>query len=127
MIKPHHHGNLRETLIAAGLTLLREHGAEGLSIRKVAAHVGVSHAAPAHHFANLSALRTAVVTAGYREFTRTMLAEIALAEIALAEQGRAVIPPRDRILAALRGYLSFAVRNRALFQMMFGGANAQRR
>lgn len=116
MSKPHHHGNLRETLITAGLTLLREKGVEGLSIRKVAAFAGVSHAAPAHHFANLSDLRTAVISAGYFDFTDMMQHEIAQ-----AEQG-GTVTPRDRILAALRGYAAFAARNPALFQMMFGGS-----
>lgn len=118
MTKPHHHGNLRETLISAGLTLLRETGADGLSIRKVAAMAGVSHAAPAHHFASLADLRTAVMATGHREFASMMLDEIAM-----AEQGRASLPPRLRILAALRGYVAFAARNPALFQMMFGGAS----
>lgn len=116
MAKPHHHGNLRETLITAGLTLLRENGAGGLSIRKVAVLAGVSHAAPAHHFASLSDLRTAVIAAGYRDFGDMMLREIAQ-----AEQGRST-PPRTRILAAMRGYAAFAAHNPALFQMMFGGA-----
>lgn len=117
MSKPHHHGNLRETLIEAGLTLLRENGVDGLSIRKVAALAGVSHAAPAHHFASLSDLRTAVIAAGYRDFGDMMLHEIAQ-----AEQGMDSIAPRARILAAMRGYVAFAALNPALFQMMFGGA-----
>lgn len=117
MVKSHHHGNLRQTLIEAGLTLLRDFGADGLSIRKVAAHAGVSHAAPAHHFASLSDLRTAVMAAGHREFAKSMLDKIA--EV---DQGRVAPSPRARILAALHGYVGFAARNPALFQMMFGGA-----
>jgi AcrR family transcriptional regulator len=117
MAKPHHHGNLRETLINAGLTLLHKNGPDGLSIRKVAALAGVSHAAPAHHFASLTDLRTAVIATGYRTFADTMLHEIAR-----VEKGQVAAPPRARILAAYRGYTAFASDSPALFQMMFGGA-----
>lgn len=114
MSKNHHHGNLRQTLIEAGLTLLRQSGAAGLSIRKVAALAGVSHAAPAHHFANLMDLRTAVLAAGHHAFAASMQGEIDLLDRP---------DPRQRILAALRGYVAFAADNPALFQMMFGGAS----
>jgi AcrR family transcriptional regulator len=117
MAKQHHHGNLRETLINAGLALLQQNGVDGLSIRKVAALAGVSHAAPAHHFATLTDLRTAVIATGYRTFADRMLSEIAQ-----IEPNDALAPPRDRILAAFRGYAAFAADNPALFQMMFGGA-----
>lgn len=117
MNKPHHHGNLRQTLIDAGLTLLRDFGADGLSIRKVAALAGVSHAAPAHHFASLTDLRTAVMAAGHREFAKAMRDRLKQ-----VDQGRVPPSPRARILAALHGYVAFAARNPALFQMMFGGA-----
>jgi AcrR family transcriptional regulator len=109
--RPHHHGNLRAALIAAGLDLVREGGPGALSIRKVAARAGVSHAAPAHHFANLAALRTAVAAAAHREFTATM-------EAAIAEA-----PPDDpqaAIVAAGIGYLRFARANPGLFHVMFG-------
>lgn len=50
--KPYHHGNLEETLIEAGLTLVDQNGLENLSLRRAAAACGVSHAAPYKHFAD---------------------------------------------------------------------------
>jgi len=109
--KPHHHGNLRAALIEAGLALLQTGGPETLSIRKLAAKAGVSHAAPAHHFANLTALHSALMAEGYKMFADSMRAEIS----------NASDDPRERILAAGRGYLSFAQNNEGLFNLIFGG------
>jgi len=111
--RPHHHGDLRAALITAGVELVRDGGPDALSIRKVAALAGVSHAAPAHHFRSLADLRMAVIAQGYRDFTHAMEDEIA----------RAPTTPRDHILAAGRGYLTFALSNPGLFHLMFGGAN----
>ena len=112
--KPHHHGNLRAALIEAGTKLLAEGGPDALSIRKAAALVGVSHAAPAHHFTTLVEFRSAVLQEGFRQFTETMEAEI-------RQTGGT---PHQDLLAGARGYLRFALNNPSMFQMMFGGAEA---
>ena len=56
----YHHGNLRQSLLASSLQLLREGGVEALSLRKLAELSGVSRAAPYHHFADKQALLAAV-------------------------------------------------------------------
>ena len=109
---PYHKGNLREALIEAGIELVREGGPEALTIRGVAAQVGVSHAAPKHHFASLEALRTAVAIEGHRRFTAEM-------ETAIAEAGPG---PRAALVAAGIGYIRFARSHPGLFQVMFSGA-----
>ncbi len=109
--KPHHHGNLRAALVEAGLELLQLGGPETLSIRKLAMKAGVSHAAPAHHFANMTALHSALMTEGYKIFAASMRSEIL----------KSPRDPRERILAAGRGYLIFAQNNEGLFNLMFGG------
>lgn len=48
--KPYHHGDLRNSLIEAGIELINEEGAKGFSLRKVSALCGVSQAAPYSHF-----------------------------------------------------------------------------
>jgi len=50
--KSYHHGNLRNSLIEAGIELINQEGAKQLSLRKVAALCGVSQAAPYSHFQN---------------------------------------------------------------------------
>ena len=56
----YHHGNLREALLQASLTILDNEGIESVGIRQVAKLVGVAHSAPANHFKNKSALLTAL-------------------------------------------------------------------
>ena len=53
-----HHGNLREALLQASLSLLDSGGPEGVTIRAVARETGVSHAAPVNHFKDREALLT---------------------------------------------------------------------
>lgn len=105
----HHHGNLREALISAGMKLLEEGGAEALTLRKCAAKAGVSHAAPAHHFNGLISLKAAIVARCYRLFSDSML----------AHKRSAAATPRAQLLAICEGYLAFTRARAPLFQIMF--------
>ena len=58
--------SLKETLIQAGLELLRNESLESLSLRKVARAAGVSHAAAYRHFENKDDLFAAIAEEGYR-------------------------------------------------------------
>lgn len=58
--KSYHHGNLRGELLAAAMDILDENGVEAVTVREVARRVGVTHAAPANHFADRRALLTAL-------------------------------------------------------------------
>jgi AcrR family transcriptional regulator len=100
---------LRDMLIASGLALLEEGGIQGLTLRKCAARAGVSHAAPAHHFAGLPGLLTAMAGRAFALFHQAMEAEIARAEAA----------PRARLQATCAGYLTFAAQHAGLFHLMF--------
>lgn len=105
--KPHHHGNLRQALIDAGMNLLAE--GQDLTLRAAAARAGVSHAAPAHHFDGLSGLLTAIATQAFEDFSVRML------------RARDAAPPdaKARLLAICSGYLDFARENARLFELMF--------
>lgn len=107
--KTYHHGNLRNALLAAALALVEESGLEGLSLRKVAARVGVSHAAPEHHFPTMRHLMNAMATAGFEMFTRAMA----------VERAQASQEPIEQMRAAARGYLAYARRHPGLFRLMF--------
>ena len=61
----HYQGDLRRALIDAAAAILDEVGADVLSLREVARRIGVSHAAPAHHFGDKAGLLTAIATQGF--------------------------------------------------------------
>jgi AcrR family transcriptional regulator len=107
--KNYHHGDLRQALLEAGLAMLEEVGLEGISLRKIAARVGVSHAAPEHHFPTLKHLLNAMAGEGFRLFESAMRREMAASEPSPAPQMR----------AAFTGYLAFATTHPHLFRLMF--------
>lgn len=69
----YHHGDLKECLIRAGLKLLAEDGAEGFSLRKVAAMCNVSHSAPYKHFKNKDELLKAISMFVENKFEESMM------------------------------------------------------
>ena len=106
--KPYHHGNLRETLLAAADTVLAERGAQGLTLRDVAKAAGVSHAAPYHHFASLNDLLAAVAERAFGVLAHAL-------EQAAAEPNTA-----ERMLKINDAYVACALARPAQFRLMFG-------
>jgi AcrR family transcriptional regulator len=105
----YHHGALRMALLDAALGLLEADGLDQLSLRKVATKVGVSHAAPAHHFPSLRHLLTALATIGFQRFDASMRSARMLASA----------DPATQMRAAEAGYLAFSKESPALFRLMF--------
>ena len=62
---PYHHGNLRRALIDAAVETIASDGVAALNLRDLARRLGVSHAAPTHHFGDRTGLLTAVAVEGY--------------------------------------------------------------
>jgi AcrR family transcriptional regulator len=54
--RAYHHGDLRVALLAAARRILEQEGLAALSLRSTARAVGVSPAAPYHHFVDKDAL-----------------------------------------------------------------------
>lgn len=106
--KKYHHGDLKPALVQAGLEIIEESGLEGLSLRAIAARVGVSHTAPKNHFDGLNALLAAIAAEGFRQHADAMRQGVEG-----TAQGRA------RLEAAATGYVTFAQENPALFRLMF--------
>ncbi|MEQ8276032.1 MAG: TetR/AcrR family transcriptional regulator [Deltaproteobacteria bacterium] len=106
--KPYHHGNLREALIDGAIAIIQEQDIAAVSLRKVARQIGVTNAAPYHHFANKTALLSAVAAEGFR---------------VLVERGTAAIEaeasPRAQLNALGMTYLSVAIEHPAHYQVMF--------
>ncbi len=61
----YHHGDLRNSLIAAAEVLLVQKGLTELSLREVAKAAGVSNAAPYRHFRDKTALIEALAEGGF--------------------------------------------------------------
>ncbi len=106
--KSYHHGDLKNALLRAGIELLEAEGLAGLSLRSLAAKVGVSHTAPKNHFGSLRGLLTAIATEGFIRHAAFMQAGV-----------KAATGPKDRLMAAMQGYVRFARAHPHLFGLMF--------
>src|SRR6201999_3308799 len=71
---PYHHGALRDALLQAAERVLERDGLAGLTLRAVAREAGVSHAAPTHHFGDLTGLVSELAAIGFRQFNAAMAA-----------------------------------------------------
>ena len=105
----YHHGDLREALIAETMVMLGETGAEGLSLRRLAARLGVSHNAPYMHFPNREALLAAVAEQGFKDFSAHITS---------------VKSPPDadwttRFIHACQAYVRFGLKHPELLELMF--------
>jgi AcrR family transcriptional regulator len=111
MKKPYHHGNLRAALLEAARARLAEGAEATLSLRDLAARVGVSVNATYRHFDSKEALLMELAAEGFDALRAGMLG--AVAKLGTAE-------PIERLHAAGEAYVHFAHQDRALFQLMFG-------
>jgi len=106
--KSYHHGDLRAALIEAALELIREVGAEGLTLREVARRSHVSHTAPYRHFRDKEDLTAAIAEEGFGILERQM-----------AKAAEAKGAAKKRLLLGGRAYVSFALRRPEHFRVMF--------
>jgi AcrR family transcriptional regulator len=106
--RSYHHGNLKASLIEAGLAALAHTEADELSLRQLAKDVGVSANAAYRHFEDKDALLSAMATEGFRRFT-------------LAQRGAVAGLPdaEERLKASGRAYVAFAQAHPALYRLMF--------
>lgn len=106
--RAYHHGDLKAALVRAGIEILENEGLGALTLRAIAARVGVSHTAPKNHFGSLRGLLTAIATEGFRRHALFMQAGVN----DLSER-------KARLHAAMEGYVRFARDHPALFALMF--------
>jgi AcrR family transcriptional regulator len=104
----YHHGDLRAALITAAAAEIERIGHENLSLRELAASLGVSRAAPYRHFADRHTLLAALATEGFDRLTAVY-----------REASKTGKNPRIRLAASGRAYLAFAVERPQLFRLMF--------
>lgn len=110
--KTYHHGDLRNALIAAGLEVLAEQGAEALNLREVARRAGVSHAAPYRHFADKTALIEAIAEDGFHR----LWAALERANTRPAKN------TSQKLIALGLAYVRFALEHADHFRVMFSSA-----
>lgn len=101
-------GNLRDQLIRSGKAMLKEVSLADLSLRGIAASVGVSQVAPKHHFGNKEGLLAAIAASGFRDLTEFRFARL-----------RPQMNAEQRLRSLLTSYVQFGVANPALFHLMF--------
>lgn len=112
--KQYHHGDLKASLIEAANTILLRDGADALSLRAIAAEVGVSHMAPYAHFKNKKELIKSIAEAGFVKMADTMEA------VANDLKTKKSLSPGELVLAYGASYLEFATANPQLYRLMLG-------
>ncbi len=105
----YHHGQLRRALLDTALELAASRGVQGFTLRELARHAGVSHAAPYHHFADKAALMAALALEIFESFGAAL------------RQAWDTAPGSsdDRLMAVGAAYVRFALDNPAAFRLMF--------
>jgi len=109
----YHHGDLKSALIGSAKQILKEDGANALSLRAIASAVGVSHMAPYSHFKNKKELFQAVAASGFNELASNMEAV-----------RKDLTDPKEVILAYGGEYIRFAIDNPQLYRLMLGQAES---
>lgn len=108
--KPYHRGNLRNSLIEAGIALINREGVNQLSLRKVCALCGVSQTAPYSHFRSKEDLLVAMQHYVTEQFMQVL------------EDAIASCPDQSDPLVLIqlgRSYVLFFIRHPQYFQFLF--------
>lgn len=100
----YHHGDLRSALVTMAWSVIDRRGIEGFSLRAVADALGVSHAAPTHHFRDKEQLLDELRVQAWGSFAD-----------ALERGGHTQTPLRSMGLA----YVAFALAHPKRLQLMF--------
>lgn len=106
--KGYHHGDLRQAVLKAAFALVRKHGLRELTLREVARKIGVTHAAPYHHFKDRDALLAAMELIAFAEL-----------DAAMRENKRGVDDPSEELFLLGRTYIDFARAHPERLQVMF--------
>lgn len=104
---PYHHGNLRQALLEEAANVLERDGADAISFRGLARALGVSHAAPGHHFVDRHELLAELAADGYAGLADAMAA------------GMERTDPSGWLRATGQAYIRFGVANPERYRMMF--------
>lgn len=98
----------RDRLIAAAERLFAEHGPQGVTMRQLAAALGVSPMTPYRYFKDKDAILAAVRASGFARFAAELEKEV-----------EAAGDPLDQSRATGRAYVRFALGNPDAYRLMF--------
>jgi AcrR family transcriptional regulator len=115
--RSYHHGDLREALLEQAIASVNAVGSEHLSLRAVAAAVGVSPSAAYHHFADKEELLAAVKARGFDQLD-AYISENIVGDLAESPDLNDV---KALMQAGALAYINFAVDNPHWFSIMFSG------
>jgi AcrR family transcriptional regulator len=105
---PYHHGALHDALLKAAESVLERGGLAALTLRAVAREAGVSHAAPTHHFGDLTGLVSELAAIGFRQFNAAMA-------VAGSGDGTGL----QKAMARAKAYVAYAQAHPGMFGLMF--------
>jgi len=111
----YHHGDLRRAIMESALEMIAESGIQHLSLREIARKIGVTTAAPYHHFKDRETLLIEIAIQGYAQLLQCL-------ELA---RGTAKVG-REEIEVESRAYLHFAQEHAALYSVMSSSEVANR-
>jgi AcrR family transcriptional regulator len=117
----YHHGDLRAALVQTATELARSAGPDGVVLRETARRVGVSHNAAYRHFADRTALLSAVAQNAMAELAAAMRAAQAAEDRRCSHRGDPPARARARLRALGQTYVDFALTQPGLFRVAFHG------
>ena len=88
--------------------MLERDGLAGLTLRAVAREAGVSHAAPTHHFGDLTGLVSELAAIGFRQFNAAMTAA-----------GATGTSLTEKAMARAKAYVAYAQAHPGMYGLMF--------
>ena len=110
----YHHGNLKNTILDEVLELLQYKSFDEISFRSISRNIGVVSSAPYNHFKDKKHLIKEVI----------LLGEKKLFNVILIEKKKSKITTEQLRLIA-KAYLKFAIKEKALFNLMFSKDNKE--
>ncbi len=110
----YHHGNLKKTILSEALYLLNSKSFDEISFRLISRNIGVVSSAPYNHFKDKKQLIKEII----------LLGENKLLKVISLEKNKSKIPTEQLLLIA-KAYLNFAIKEKALFNLMFSMANEE--
>ena len=110
----YHHGNLKQTILDEVLELLNYKGFDEISFRSISRNIGVVSSAPYNHFKDKKHLIKEVI----------LLGEKKLLNIILLEKKKSKVYS-DQLRLIAKAYLNFAIKEKALFNLIFSKDNKE--